>query len=573
MTQPPTRPSLREQVFVLLSALAFSLLAIGFSWSRNAFLYYGDAEAHMHIARRLFDSHRPGLGQLGSVWLPLPHLLLAPFVAIDSWWRSGFAPVLPSALCYLLACLGLYRLARLWLTPLAASVALLFFLLNPNLLYLQTTAMTEPLFLCELVWTILLLAEWHAGLDQGPASRRRLWVLAAVLIAAVFTRYDGWILAFLAWLAIALCLYRRGRLLSRGFVFPSVALLLAPVSWMAYNAILFGDWLDFLRGPYSARAIELRTAANAFPPHPGWHNPFTSAIFFVKAAEMDAAAASFGNLLLILATAGWLILCLRYRLASRTPAPSARSGPSAPTPLWTLLLWLPLPFYAYSVSYGSVPIFLPVWWPHSWYNTRYGMELLPAFAFSLACAWQWLLDTLPPARRLLRPTLTALLFAAILGNALEMIHEGPLTYVEALKNTQARGYYNHAIAAALAHLHQLSPQASVLMDTSGFPSIVPLAGLTYRQTINESDKQYFQAALADPASHTPIVLGFSGDQVDRAIQADLHAHPGSYIPYRTFSAKDQQNATLYVRRGFPGIAQSSPAPEASSQPSSASPPR
>ncbi len=49
-----------------------------------------------------------------------------------------------------------------------------------------------------------------------------------------------------------------------------------------------------------------------------------------------------------------------------------------------LLLWIPLPFYAYSVAYGSVPIFIPLWWPHSWYNTRYGMEMLPVFALSLA---------------------------------------------------------------------------------------------------------------------------------------------------------------------------------------------
>ena len=42
-------------------------------------LNYGDAIAHLHIARRVFDSHRPGLSQLGSVWLPLPHLLMIPF--------------------------------------------------------------------------------------------------------------------------------------------------------------------------------------------------------------------------------------------------------------------------------------------------------------------------------------------------------------------------------------------------------------------------------------------------------------------------------------------------------------
>ena len=45
-----------------------------------------------------------------------------------------------------------------------------------------------------------------------------------------------------------------------------------------------------------------------------------------------------------------------------------------------LLLWAPLPFYALSVAYGSVPIFVPTWWPFSQYNVRYGLQLLPAFA-------------------------------------------------------------------------------------------------------------------------------------------------------------------------------------------------
>ena len=45
-----------------------------------------------------------------------------------------------------------------------------------------------------------------------------------------------------------------------------------------------------------------------------------------------------------------------------------------------LLLWLPLPFYALSIAYGSVPIYLPVWYPFSYYNVRYGLELLPVFA-------------------------------------------------------------------------------------------------------------------------------------------------------------------------------------------------
>ena len=60
---------------------------------------------------------------------------------------------------------------------------------------------------------------------------------------------------------------------------------------------------------------------------------------------MDAAAAAWGNLLLALSLLGtaWAWL---DRAAPRASA-------------WALLLWLPVPFYAYSVAYGSVPIFLP----------------------------------------------------------------------------------------------------------------------------------------------------------------------------------------------------------------------
>ena len=136
------------------------------------------------------------LSQLGSVWLPLPHLLLIPFVAVYAWWANGIAGMIPSALAYIAACAGIYRLARHWLAPSAAVVALAFFALNPNLLYLQTTAMTEPLFLCEMVWLAVWLVEWRGALNNDPPRAARLLrCIALVLIAAVFTRYDGWILA------------------------------------------------------------------------------------------------------------------------------------------------------------------------------------------------------------------------------------------------------------------------------------------------------------------------------------------------------------------------------------------
>jgi len=527
-----------------------SLAAILWSWRNHAFLLYGDAEAHIHIARRLFDSHRPGLTQLGSVWLPLPHLLMVPFVAIDPWWRSGFGPAIPSALCYILACLGLYKLARKWLSPAAAALGLAFFALNPNLFYLQTTAMTEPLFLCELIWSVLLLVDWYSALRNGERrAGRLLWAVIAVLVCAVYTRYDGWILAFLAWLAMAVFLYRRGELLRRNFILASIVLALAPASWMLYNAVVFQDWLDFMRGPYSAKAIEARTASSAVDPHPGWHNPWVALQYFLKAAEMDAAAQGLGWLILTVSLIG---TGLGYLKSAAKPAKGDGfiTRRSSQTWLWTLFLWLPLPFYAYSVSYGSVPIFLPVWKPFSWYNTRYGMELLPAFAFFLAFTVEPLLQSRWASYRI---AAIAALGGCVAANALQTLREHPLTYVEAQKNTAARGYYNTVIPAALVQLHQLEPKAVILMNTSMYPSFIPNAGLTYRQTVNESDKQFYWAALDYPAAHASIVLAFAGDDIDKAV----HAHPAHLRVYRRFHSPnqgwDQADATLYVTDTFPGV--------------------
>jgi hypothetical protein len=522
------RVQAREWLAVLACCTAASIAAIVWSWQNGAMLNYGDALAHLHIARRVFDSRLPRLTQLGSVWLPLPHVLLLPFVQVYGWWATGWAGVVPSALAYLAACAGIYRLARRWLRPASAALALAFFALNPNMLYLQTTAMTEPLFVCEMVWVAVWLVEWRANLDSDPAraSRLQVWI-AAALVAAVFTRYDGWVMALVAWVGIGLGLKRRGRLGAPLFWLASVAVVAAPIAWFVYNAVGFGDWLYFMRGPYSAKAIEIRTAASVFPPHPGWHNPWVSLLFFVKAAEMDGAAAAWGNTLLMLSVAGtaWAWLSARRQAF-----------------LWALLLWLPVPFYAYSVAYGSVPIFLPPWWPHSWYNTRYGMEMMPAFALGLGFAAQFLLSVVREFKPGWVRYAAAALFAVVALNAGQMVRERPLVYVEGTKNLESRRRLEIEIPPALRALLAKRPGGTVLMDTSVFPSLVALTGIPFRQTINESDLWIYNDALAAPAAHAAIVLAFDGDEIDRAVKA----HPEGLTAVRKFITAEQPAGTIYV---------------------------
>ena len=528
----------REWLVVVASCAAASLAAVVWSWRNCAMLNYGDAIAHLHIARRSFDARLPRLSELGSVWLPLPHLLLLPFVQVYSWWASGWAGVFPSALAYLIACAGVYRLARHWLAPTPSALALAFFALNPNLLYLQTTAMTEPLFLCEMVWVAVWLVEWRARLDEDSQSAHRLlWLIALVLVAAVFTRYDGWIMALVAWVCIGLALLRRGKLRSWSFWLASVLVVAAPVAWFVYNAVCFGDWLFFSRGPYSAQAIEIRTMSHGSgPPHPGWHNPWGSELFFLKVAEMDAVAAAWGNALLAVSFLGTVWAWMTKRRHGLT---------------WALLLWLPVPFYAYSVAYGSVPIFLPPWWPHSWYNTRYGMEMLPAFALGLGFAAQFVLAAVNDFKprefdpRWVR-TAAAALFAVLVLNAIQMVRERPLVYVEGTKNLASRRDFEREIPPALRALLAERPGATVLMGTSVYPSLVALTGIPFRQTINESDLWIYQDALTAPAAHAAIVLAFDGDEIDQAVKA----HPEGLTAVRRFTQAGQAPGTLYVSGAF-----------------------
>jgi hypothetical protein len=532
------KPIPRGEWLAMLACCAVASMAtLAWSWQHGDLLNYGDAVAHLHIARRVFDARLPRISELGSVWLPLPHLLMMPFVQVYSWWANGIAGAIPSVLAYMAGCAGLYRLSRRWMGRTPAAMTLVFFAANPNLLYLQTTGMTEPLFVCEMIWLADLLVEWRANLKPAPErARKLLWWVAAVLVAAVYTRYDGWIMALLAWTGIGLVLARSGKLRSRTFWLASAVVVAAPLVWFAYNAANWGDWLEFMRGPFSAKAIELRTATPGLgPPHPGWHNPWVSLLFFTKAAEMDAVVASCGNIMLTLSLLGTAWAWLAHRRAFG----------------WSLLLWLPLPFYAYSVAFGSVPIFLPPWWPHSWYNTRYGMELLPALALGMGFAAQFALAAVREFKPSWVKYAVAALFTILALNVGEMVRERPLTYVEGIKNIEARRPLEQQIPPALKALLAERPGSTILMQTSVYPNLVAFTGIPLRQTINESDLWIWFEALKAPADHAAIVLAFDGDAVDQAVKA----HPAGLRAIRQFTAPGQPVGTLYVTAAFPSASQ------------------
>src|SRR6202167_2260834 len=109
---PPKAHPAIEIVRLTWLAIFVSVFAFLFYYRQGDVLLYGDAVAHINIARRVFDSKTAGLLQLGTVWLPLPHPLILPFIASMQMWQTGAGGSIPSMAGFGLGVLGIFRLGR-----------------------------------------------------------------------------------------------------------------------------------------------------------------------------------------------------------------------------------------------------------------------------------------------------------------------------------------------------------------------------------------------------------------------------------------------------------------------------
>ncbi|HTL46141.1 MAG TPA: hypothetical protein VL262_17520 [Vicinamibacterales bacterium] len=160
-------------------------------------LSHYDARAHLVVARRVFDSLTPGWQQVGAVWLPLPHLLNMIPVQVDWLYRTGASGIAISVLSMAIAAGSVAWILQRITGSLAGGLtcaALL--MLNPDVLYLQSTPMTEPLLFGTTFLAVALIAEWAGPPSPlrgygGTAPRSSLGAGWAC-VAAVLTRYEAW---------------------------------------------------------------------------------------------------------------------------------------------------------------------------------------------------------------------------------------------------------------------------------------------------------------------------------------------------------------------------------------------
>ncbi|MGH9509869.1 MAG: hypothetical protein ACRD2M_08030 [Terriglobales bacterium] len=527
------RHNARDSILLASLAAACSFAAFVFYWRQDALLLYGDAVAHLNIARRVVDSRTPGPLQLGSVWLPLPHVLMLPFVLSDWAWRTGVAGSLVSMASYVVGVLAVFRLVRGWATRPAAWFAAAVYGANPNLLYMQATAMTEALYLALVLWATVHFSEFMNGLrDQEAAAHsagKSLERCGMFLAAAMLTRYDAWF-ASAFFVAAAVWLFVKYRNSSAGGValrrsLRSFLLIVAaaPALWMAYNWSVFGGPLEFATGPYSARAIAERTSQPGAPHHPGHDSPRVAGIYFLKAARLNMGDGDWQGLLFLMALAGTTVaLTLEHR---------ARAA---------LLLWLSVPFYMFSIAYGSAPIFLPVWWPFSYYNVRYGLQLLSAVAVFSAISMEYALRMRLPTLRWL---VAGVALVVLIGSYASIAYYGPICLREARVNSYTRVALERKLAAELS---RLPASATLVMHVGSHGGALQRAGIPLRRVVHEGNFGQWEWALSAPASAVDYMIAVDGDHVAKAAAAKS----SELDIVTTIESPGQPKATIYkIRRG------------------------
>ena len=238
----------RTERWLAAAAIIGGIAAWTAYFARDLVLSHYDAKAHLVVARRVIDSITPGWQQFGAVWLPLPHLLQVLPTQIDWLYQTG---LFGSLLSIAALAVSVWAAARLVLlltgSSLGAAAAGLLLLLNPNLLYLHSTPMTEPLLLAATLVSVLWTCEWLSAAPDTPAPAKLGWAL----FATMWTRYEAWPVVAVLLAGVAYVLWVK----KPGFLAPVARLALWPAAaamlFILNSRITVGSW--FVTGGFYER--------------------------------------------------------------------------------------------------------------------------------------------------------------------------------------------------------------------------------------------------------------------------------------------------------------------------------
>ena len=382
---------------ILLFAVASTAGVVLHHADKFSLYYFGDASSHIIKAREFTDRVLQVRFTIGTTWLPLPHLLLFPFAAVDNFFFSGIAGMFVGIPCLVGTGVLLFLIVNdVTGSSLTAFVMAAIFGLNPNIVYMALTPMDEISLIFFVTLAGYALFRW---LKHG--SLRMLLLSAVAVMLASLCRYEAWTLAPLLLLAAfrqAVPFWRRSEEPAAiRIVAISVVSFAGIFFWVVWHFLVFSDPLRFAQGTYSALAEYYRLSDQRLP---------FNILFNFGRAVLDI----FGPVLILAAAAG----CGRIR-----------KNPDRMNILFLLIFFAaPLLFTISAALAGYVGI--DQWW----WNWRY----ILTFGLFLAVAGGIGIVSLPP--KIFRLRTRPIVFAGLIAMPLVQLcvpSVNVATYMDAAK--------------------------------------------------------------------------------------------------------------------------------------------
>ena len=353
----------KEPVIIFLAVMSIGLFVafyLYFVVDKYSLLYYWDAVSHLVAARKFVDwSENPGLNQIGTVWMPLPHFLLLPFTLVNGLFTTGFAGTALSLPCLALTSVYLYKVAKsLKISNIAvipsyvAFVGAMLYATNPNILYLGITSMTEAPFVLFFVAAAYHFQSWYQN-----GNRLRDLILCSIFLSfATLCRYESWFLPIFMMLVVAASMIRsKNQNKQKAFAILASILSLSSITfWLAWNQYHYGNPFEFSSTQYYSASWYAQ------------NRPFRELLFLQPANVLSVYAgtafAMFGPFLLGAGAAGYYIF---------------RKSQTSGKKLLLLFLALPPIFTITSLLVGIGEM-------SYWFNSRF-MVLLSPLVIVMAC--------------------------------------------------------------------------------------------------------------------------------------------------------------------------------------------
>lgn len=455
----------------LLSIISFAVV-----YRAGNVLTYNDSISHMQIARRVVSGVDTGLAQLGSVWLPLPHVLMLPLVGFDQLYYSGIAGAIVSMVAFVAACVFCYKIMQQFTGRKSAGIAAaVVFALNANVLYMQSTPMTEVLLFATLLGTVYYLQQW-------TSENRYTKLVGAAFFAmlATLTRYESWpILAVLALVAVWTAARERrvftskrarfGRVCDLMVVF-SVLAFAGIVFWLIWNWVLFGSPLEFQSGDYAKPSLWVSVG-----------EPSVGHLFVAAKTFWYATTDTVAWPMLIVAGLGLLLFVVREMIGDKL------SGRSLVIPS----LLIVVPFFVYALYAGQRPLHV-MQVGGDLYNVRFGLIMIVPVALLSG----YLVGSLRSVKVLGSVLLQVVVVLAAITTVVTL-QSGVLTLKEPAHNLESSSMRSQETAATF--LKNNYDHGLILVQTFGNERLVfsgvPTNVMVYEGTNHENR---WERSLADP---------------------------------------------------------------------------